>query len=84
MAILLGALDLDCNTAIAEYKALGQALFGNDRSKFLDVLTKKDTTLPDAAYNAAIEALVKKYAGDGDKAWPDAAQPKVSYIIQSH
>lgn len=77
VAILLGTLGLDCTTAIAEYKALGLALFGNDRSKYLDVLTVPGATLSDVAYNTAIDTLVAKYTGSAATVWPDASKPQV-------
>ncbi|TFK61375.1 hypothetical protein BDN72DRAFT_849745 [Pluteus cervinus] len=78
IAILLSTFKLDCKTAIAEYKALGTALFGTDRAKFLETLTGNPGQLPSAAYVSAIESLVAKYATNKDSAWYDSSAPQTA------
>lgn len=66
LAVLLGRLGLDCTTAIQEYKTLSQKLFGDDRDKFMDVLTIKGAVLDPAAYENAIADLVVKHGENQD------------------
>ncbi|KAF8628099.1 hypothetical protein AX15_004098 [Amanita polypyramis BW_CC] len=69
IAVLLGRLGLDSPTAIQEYKALAQKLFGTDRNAFLDVLNDKKALLNPTAYEDALRALVAKYGGAADAAF---------------
>ncbi|KAJ2922768.1 hypothetical protein H1R20_g14322, partial [Candolleomyces eurysporus] len=61
IAVLVGRLGLDCATAITEYKALATALFRTSRSAFMETLLA-DRKLDVAEYDAAVAALVAKYA----------------------
>ncbi|KAF5338920.1 hypothetical protein D9611_008744 [Ephemerocybe angulata] len=63
VAVLVGRLGLDCDTAIEEYKALARALFGTDRAEWLKNLhanKKFDATII-ARYDKAVDDLIQKY-----------------------
>ncbi|KDR69936.1 hypothetical protein GALMADRAFT_214741 [Galerina marginata CBS 339.88] len=65
IAILLGRLGLDCNTAIAEYKRLGKALFGEDEFHFWKTILT-DKQVDSSSYDAALSTLIMKHSGSAD------------------
>ncbi|KAJ2914529.1 hypothetical protein MD484_g5883, partial [Candolleomyces efflorescens] len=64
IAVLIGRLGLDCDQAIAEYKALATALFGTSRSAFMEKLLadQKFEAATVERYDAAVAALIAKYS----------------------
>ncbi|RXW15249.1 hypothetical protein EST38_g10606 [Candolleomyces aberdarensis] len=69
VAVLVGRLGLDCEKAIAEYKALATALFGTSRPEFMKTLLANKQF--DAATIAKYDAAVAKLAGSAQDFYTD-------------
>lgn len=65
IAILLGRLGLDCDTAITEYKRLVKACCGEEEVHFWEnTLTKKQVN--SSSYDVALCATISKHSGSAD------------------
>ncbi|KJA24876.1 hypothetical protein HYPSUDRAFT_85703 [Hypholoma sublateritium FD-334 SS-4] len=66
IAILLGRLGLDCDTAITEYMNIVKACCGEDEAKLWDsVLDNKPVNGP-SAYDDVLSAVIAKYSASAD------------------
>jgi patatin-like phospholipase/acyl hydrolase len=82
IAILLGRLGLDCQTAIKVYKELTTAVCGSDEPTFYKAFFSAiEVGLDSKPYEATIANVVGKYAGHEDMTM---AQDGVNLIDHKH
>lgn len=66
IAILLGRLGLDCDTAITEYLNIVKACCGEDEARLWDsILDNKPVNSP-SAHDAVLSAVIAKYSASAD------------------